>query len=181
MYAPFPTTAQEHLKRIFPRLTVLPSPPKFTPAKPLMLPAPAAPVALLPARVSGIRQRDTLTHIERVTKRQRHKIIPKKMRPLSSDHEFTFGRTAGGQSITLHENLHRDLRADFVLANPPFNMSDWGGNLLDDDPRWLFETPPTGNANFAWVQHMIYHLSATGRAGFVLSNGSMSTNTRGGR
>jgi type I restriction enzyme M protein len=80
---------------------------------------------------------------------------------------------------TFHENLHRDLRADFVIANPPFNMSDWGGNLLDDDPRWIFETPPTGNANFGWVQHMIYHLSANGRAGFVLSNGSMSTNTRG--
>jgi type I restriction enzyme M protein len=58
-------------------------------------------------------------------------------------------------------------------------MSDWGGNLLEDDPRWLFDTPPAGNANFAWVQHMIYHLSAKGRAGFVLSNGSMSTNTRG--
>ena len=80
---------------------------------------------------------------------------------------------------TFHENLHRDLRADFVIANPPFNMSDWGGNLLDDDPRWIFETPPANNANFAWVQHMIYHLSTNGRAGFVLSNGSMSTNTRG--
>lgn len=80
---------------------------------------------------------------------------------------------------TFHENLHRDLRADYILANPPFNMSDWGGNLLDDDARWIFETPPTGNANFAWVQHMIYHLSANGRAGFVLSNGAMSTNTRG--
>lgn len=80
---------------------------------------------------------------------------------------------------TFHENLHRDLRADFILANPPFNMSDWGANLLDEDPRWLFDTPPAGNANFAWVQHMIYHLGARGRAGFVLSNGSMSTNTRG--
>jgi type I restriction enzyme M protein len=80
---------------------------------------------------------------------------------------------------TFHENLHPDLRADYILANPPFNMSDWGGQLLADDPRWLFDTPPVGNANFAWVQHMIYHLSAKGRAGFVLSNGSMSTNTRG--
>ena len=80
---------------------------------------------------------------------------------------------------TFHENLHRDLRADFILANPPFNMSDWGGNLIDDDARWQFGTPPTGNANYAWVQHMIYHLSSNGRAGFVLSNGSMSTNTRG--
>ena len=56
-------------------------------------------------------------------------------------------------------------------------MSDWGGALLSDDPRWQFGTPPTGNANYAWVQHMIYHLSGSGRAGFVLSNGSMSTNT----
>lgn len=80
---------------------------------------------------------------------------------------------------TFHENLHRDLRADFILANPPFNMSEWGGDLLDNDPRWIFDTPPANNANFAWVQHIIYHLSARGRAGFVLSNGSMSTNTRG--
>ncbi len=80
---------------------------------------------------------------------------------------------------TFHEDLHPDLRADFILANPPFNMSDWGGQLLEDDPRWIFDTPPAGNANFAWVQHIIYHLSARGRAGFVLSNGSMSTSTRG--
>lgn len=80
---------------------------------------------------------------------------------------------------TFHENLHRDLRADFILANPPFNMSDWGGQLLAEDQRWTFATPPVGNANFAWVQHMIYHLSTNGRAGLVLSNGSMSTNTRG--
>jgi type I restriction enzyme M protein len=78
---------------------------------------------------------------------------------------------------TFHNNLHRDLRADFVLANPPFNMSDWGGQLLEDDPRWQYGVPPTGNANYAWVQHIIYHLSTNGRAGFVLSNGSMSTNT----
>jgi type I restriction enzyme M protein len=78
---------------------------------------------------------------------------------------------------TFHNNLHRDLRADFILANPPFNMSDWGGQLLEDDPRWQFGVPPTGNANYAWVQHIIYHLSRNGRAGFVLSNGSMSTNT----
>lgn len=78
---------------------------------------------------------------------------------------------------TFHNNLHRDLRADFILANPPFNMSDWGGNLLEDDPRWQYGTPPAGNANYAWMQHIIYHLSTGGRAGFVLSNGSMSTNT----
>ncbi|MEZ4672289.1 MAG: class I SAM-dependent DNA methyltransferase [Anaerolineae bacterium] len=78
---------------------------------------------------------------------------------------------------TFHNNLHRDLRADFILANPPFNMSDWGGGLLEDDPRWVYGVPPTRNANYAWVQHIIYHLSTNGRAGFVLSNGSMSTNT----
>jgi len=80
---------------------------------------------------------------------------------------------------SFHSDLPPDLRADFVLANPPFNMSDWGGQLLSDDPRWIYDTPPTGNANFAWVQHIIYHLSQNGRAGFVLSNGSMSTSTRG--
>jgi len=78
---------------------------------------------------------------------------------------------------TFHNNLHRDLRADFILANPPFNMSDWGGNLLEKDPRWQYGAPPANNANYAWMQHIIYHLSANGRAGFVLSNGSMSTNT----
>jgi len=80
---------------------------------------------------------------------------------------------------TFHNNLHRDLRADFILANPPFNMSDWGGNLLENDPRWQFGVPPVGNANYAWMQHILYHLSANGRAGFVLSNGSMSTSTSG--
>ena len=80
---------------------------------------------------------------------------------------------------SFHDDLHRDLRADFILANPPFNMSDWGGNLLQEDPRWLFDAPPVNNANYAWVQHIIYHLASNGRAGFVLSNGSMSTNTRG--
>ncbi len=80
---------------------------------------------------------------------------------------------------TFHENLHPDLRADFVLVNPPFNMSDWGGQLLTEDPRWQFGVPPVGNANFAWVQHILYHLGTRGRAGIVLSNGSMSTNTRG--
>ncbi|MBE2269347.1 MAG: N-6 DNA methylase, partial [Anaerolinea sp.] len=78
---------------------------------------------------------------------------------------------------TFHSNLHPDLRADFVLANPPFNMSDWGGALLAEDNRWQYGIPPNGNANYAWVQHMLYHLSNRGRAGFVLSNGSMSTNT----
>lgn len=80
---------------------------------------------------------------------------------------------------SFRRDLHPDLKADFILANPPFNMSDWGGENLRDDPRWKFGTPPTGNANFAWVQHFIHHLSPTGVAGFVLANGSMSSNTAG--
>ena len=80
---------------------------------------------------------------------------------------------------TFHENLHPDLRADFVLANPPFNISNWGGNRLQDDVRWKYGVPPTGNANFAWVQHFIHHLSPKGIAGFVLANGSMSSMTSG--
>jgi type I restriction enzyme M protein len=76
-------------------------------------------------------------------------------------------------------DLHRDLKADFVLANPPFNDSDWKGELLRDDVRWKFGVPPTGNANFAWVQHFIHHLGPRGIAGFVLANGSMSSNTSG--
>ncbi len=78
-----------------------------------------------------------------------------------------------------HNDLHKDLKADFVLANPPFNDSDWKGELLREDARWKFGVPPTGNANFAWVQHFIHHLSPTGIAGFVLANGSMSSNTSG--
>jgi type I restriction enzyme M protein len=78
---------------------------------------------------------------------------------------------------TFHSDLHPDLKADFILANPPFNMSDWGGDLLADDARWKFGVPPKNNANFAWVQHMIHHLAVDGRAGYVLANGSMSSNT----
>jgi len=76
-------------------------------------------------------------------------------------------------------DLHPDLKADFIIANPPFNMSDWGGEGLRDDKRWKFGIPPRGNANFAWVQHFIHHLSPIGMAGFVLANGSMSSNTSG--
>ena len=76
-------------------------------------------------------------------------------------------------------NAHKDLKADFVIANPPFNDSDWHGEALREDGRWKYGTPPTSNANFAWVQHFIYHLSPTGVAGFVLANGSMSANTSG--
>ncbi|QPM68610.1 type I restriction-modification system subunit M [Atribacter laminatus] len=84
----------------------------------------------------------------------------------------------GGQpSDSFHNDLHKDLRADFVLANPPFNMSDWGGERLREDARWKYGVPPVNNANFAWIQHFIHHLSPTGVAGFVMANGSMSTNT----
>jgi type I restriction enzyme M protein len=82
-----------------------------------------------------------------------------------------------GDSFT--HDLHPDLKADFILANPPFNMSDWGGESLREDKRWKFGVPPVRNANFAWVQHFIHHLSPTGIAGFVLANGSMSSNTSG--
>jgi type I restriction enzyme M protein len=80
---------------------------------------------------------------------------------------------------TFHADRHPDLKADFVLANPPFNDSDWRGELLKDDKRWVYGVPPAGNANFAWVQHFISHLAPTGIAGFVLANGSMSTNQSG--
>lgn len=76
-------------------------------------------------------------------------------------------------------DAHKDLKADFVIANPPFNDSDWGGDLLRKDGRWKYGVPPVGNANFAWVQHFLYHLAPTGAAGFVLSNGSLSSNTSG--
>jgi len=78
---------------------------------------------------------------------------------------------------TFHQDKHPDLRADFIMANPPFNISDWGGESLKDDKRWKYGVPPVNNANFAWVQHMIYHLAPKGVAGFVLANGSMSSNT----
>ncbi len=80
---------------------------------------------------------------------------------------------------TFHNDRHPDLKADYVLANPPFNDSDWRGELLKDDKRWVYGVPPVGNANFAWVQHFIYHLAPTGLAGFVLANGSMSSNQSG--
>jgi type I restriction enzyme M protein len=87
------------------------------------------------------------------------------------------GQIAHGDAF--HNDRHPDLKADFILANPPFNISDWGGDRLRDDKRWQFGKPPVGNANFAWVQHIIYHLAPTGIAGFVLANGSMSSNQSG--
>jgi len=80
---------------------------------------------------------------------------------------------------TFHRDLHPDLRADFVMANPPFNISNWGGERLTDDLRWRYGTPPAGNANFAWLQHIVHHLSPTGTAGVVLANGSMSSQQSG--
>jgi type I restriction enzyme M protein len=80
---------------------------------------------------------------------------------------------------SFHKDLHPDLKADFILANPPFNMSDWGGDRLRDDKRWKYGTPPISNANYAWIQHFIHHLAPNGSAGFVLANGSMSSNTSG--
>lgn len=78
---------------------------------------------------------------------------------------------------SFHDDQHKDLKADFILANPPFNDSDWNGELLQEDVRWKFGIPPRNNANFAWVQNFIHHLSPKGTAGFVLANGSMSSNT----
>jgi len=78
---------------------------------------------------------------------------------------------------TFHNDLHRTLKADYILANPPFNVSDWGGDKLTDDVRWAFGVPPEGNANFAWLEHMVYHLAPNGVAGTVLANGSLSSNT----
>jgi len=78
---------------------------------------------------------------------------------------------------SFHKDLHSDLKADYILANPPFNISDWGGERLRDDKRWKYGIPPAGNANYAWIQNFIYHLSPNGIAGFVLANCSMSSNT----
>ena len=87
------------------------------------------------------------------------------------------GQIAHGDSF--HNDRHPDLKADFILANPPFNVSDWGGERLADDKRWRYGVPPKGNANFAWVQHMVHHLAPASVAGFVLANGSMSSSQSG--
>lgn len=88
--------------------------------------------------------------------------------------DFNFG---GQPSDTLQNDLHPDLRADYVMANPPFNMKEWWSAKLEQDPRWLVGAPPQGNANFAWLQHMLYHLAPTGSMALLLANGSMSSNT----
>ena len=87
------------------------------------------------------------------------------------------GQIAHGDAF--HNDRHPDLKADFILANPPFNISDWGGERLADDQRWRYGVPPKGNANFAWVQHIVHHLAPAGAAGFVLANGSMSSSQSG--
>ena len=87
------------------------------------------------------------------------------------------GQIAHGD--TFHNDRYPDMRADYILANPPFNVSDWGGDQLREDQRWQYGVPPVRNANFAWVQHIVHHLSPTGTAGFVLANGSMSSNQSG--
>jgi type I restriction enzyme M protein len=86
--------------------------------------------------------------------------------------DFNLGKEPADSFI---RNQHSDLRADFVLANPPFNVSDWWHGSLEGDPRWVYGTPPQGNANYAWLQHMLFHLKSSGRAGIVLANGSMSS------
>lgn len=87
--------------------------------------------------------------------------------------DFNFG---GEPANTFSNDKHPDLRADFVMANPPFNMKEWNTGVKDDDPRWQYGTPPAGNANFAWMQHMLYHLAPNGSMALLLANGSMSSN-----
>ena len=83
------------------------------------------------------------------------------------------------QADTFFNDLHPTLKADFIMANPPFNLSNWGQEKLKDDVRWQFGTPPAGNANYAWIQHMIHHLAPNGKIGLVLANGALSTQTSG--
>jgi len=89
------------------------------------------------------------------------------------------GNLGNENADSFHRDLHKDLKADYVLANPPFNDSDWRGDQLREDVRWKYGIPPTGNANYAWVQHFVHHLAPNGMAGFVLANGSMSSNQSG--
>ncbi len=80
---------------------------------------------------------------------------------------------------SLLNDAHKDVKADYIIANPPFNVSDWSGELLSNDGRWQYGTPPVGNANYAWIQHFIYHLAPGGQAGFVLAKGSLTSKTSG--
>ncbi|MEA5084651.1 MAG: class I SAM-dependent DNA methyltransferase [Lachnospiraceae bacterium] len=83
------------------------------------------------------------------------------------------------QADTFFNDLHKSLKADFIMANPPFNLSNWGQDKLKDDVRWKYGTPPSGNANYAWIQHMIHHLGPNGKIGLVLANGALSSQTSG--
>jgi type I restriction-modification system DNA methylase subunit len=85
----------------------------------------------------------------------------------------------GYNADTFHNDLHKTLKADFILANPPFNLSDRNDGSLNDDPRWKYGLPPSGNANFAWLQYMLYHLAPNGKIGMVLVNGSLSSQSGG--
>jgi type I restriction enzyme M protein len=85
----------------------------------------------------------------------------------------------GYNADTFYNDLHPTLRADFIMANPPFNFSDWNDGSLNDDQRWKYGLPPSGNANFAWLQHMIHHLAPNGKIGMVLANGSLSSQSGG--
>lgn len=87
------------------------------------------------------------------------------------------GNIGPHQGDTFHNDMHKMLKADYVLANPPFNIKDWGGSALVDDIRWKFGVPPEGNANYAWLQHIVHHLAPNGVGGVVLANGSLSSNT----
>ncbi|NLJ71184.1 MAG: SAM-dependent DNA methyltransferase [Clostridiaceae bacterium] len=90
------------------------------------------------------------------------------------------GDLGQGHANTFFNDLHSSMRADFILANPPFNMKDWGGDRLIEDARWKYGLPPAGNANYAWMQHMIYHLAPKGKLGLVLANGSLSASGKEG-
>lgn len=83
------------------------------------------------------------------------------------------------QADTFFNDLHKSLKADFIMANPPFNLSNWGQDKLQEDVRWKYGMPPAGNANYAWIQHMIHHLAPNGKIGLVLANGALSTQTSG--
>lgn len=83
------------------------------------------------------------------------------------------------QADTFFNDLHKSLKADFIMANPPFNLSNWGQNKLQEDIRWKYGIPPAGNANYAWIQHMIHHLAPNGKIGLVLANGALSTQSGG--
>jgi type I restriction enzyme M protein len=125
-------------------------------------------------KIRRIPRRQARRHLHLRPGEQRHHPPPRHHEPRHPRHR---GRLRAEHADTFRRDLHPDLRADYVLANPPFNDSDWFRK--DDDVRWQFGVPPKGNANFAWVQHFIHHLAPQGMAGFVLANGSMSSNQSG--